>query len=82
MQNKTKQPKISGRLVQISIACKCKDEKFFRNELSMLLVIPLFIKGINGLTFLAANSNFTYRVTKEAQPLAAQANNIDAFSFC
>lgn len=32
--------------------------------------------GVNELKFLAANSNFTHKDTKEAQPLAAQANNI------
>jgi hypothetical protein len=36
---------------------------------------------INVLRLLAANSNFTYKVTKEAWLLAAQANNTYAFSF-
>lgn len=34
------------------------------------------------LTFLAANSNFTYMLTKETWLLAAQANKMFAFSFC
>lgn len=34
------------------------------------------------LTFLAANNKFTYMLSKEAWPIAAQANNMYAFSFC
>lgn len=80
MQNKTKKLKNSGRLVHISK----KEDKFFSYELGMLALSHMSIvmhSEIIVLKFLAAN-NFTYRVTKEAWTLAAQAKNMYAFHFC